>query len=72
MKKYLKVFIIFSLFLSFIACKNTNNSNDSKKVEKEFFRVTVTPINNGKITVKTKKDSKILKESELKQIEKML
>lgn len=70
MKKYLKVFIIFSLFFSFIACKNTNNSNDSKKVEKEFFRVTVTPISNGKITVKTKKDSKILKESELKQIEK--
>ena len=68
MKKYWKIFIIFLFFTSFIACKNTNNTvGDAKR---EFFEVTPVQITGGELTIKNKKDSKILKVSELKQIEK--
>ena len=68
MKKYLKVFIIFSFFTSLIACKNNNDI--IKDVKKEFFGITLTEVTGGKITLKRKKDAKILKGSDLKQIEK--
>ena len=68
MKKYLKVFIIFSFFTSLIACKNNNDI--IKDVKKEFFGITLTEVTGGKITLKRKKNAKILKGSDLKQIEK--